>query len=183
MLLTISEQPVNTLEEMGIAEVSIARTTLGDVSRDIQSLGWHFNTNRRVTLLPTRHRKEIVLPANCLRADAVGGSAGTDVVQRGLRLYNKDKNTYQFDGPVVVDMVVFLPFDELIQPARSFILIKAARIFQQKLAGSQVIEQFTEKEEYAARAILEQAELENADYNILWHNSASRYPLARDYYI
>ena len=183
MLMAIHEQPVSSLDDDGVSDASIALHTLNEVSRAVQGSGWHFNTVRNVKLIPSDPQKELVLPRHCLRVDTVRGSARHNMVQRGLRLFNTTTNTFTFTSPVVVDMVLFLPFEELIQPVRDYIMIRATRRFQARVMGSQVIEHFTGSEEFQAKAILEQAELDNADFNYMTDNPLSWYIISRDRFI
>lgn len=183
MLMAIHEQPVNTLEDDGILELAIAKQTITEVSRAVQSRGWHFNTLTNVSLVPSDPDREIVLPWNTLRVDTVGCSRIVNVAQRGKKLFNIAKGTFKFENPVTVDMILFLPFDEIIQPAREYIMIKATRRFQARVMGSQVIEYFSEKEEIQAKSVLDQAEHENADYNFLMDNPLTRYTVQRDRYL
>ena len=48
LLTTIGEAPVNTLTGNQVTDVSIANQVLNEVSREVQSQGWHFNTEQRV---------------------------------------------------------------------------------------------------------------------------------------
>jgi hypothetical protein len=167
MLFTIGEQPVNTLEVSGVAEVAIARDTLQETSRDVQADGWHFNTEHGWQCLPDTEGY-IHLPRNCLHA--FDPSKRHDVMQRGFRLYDRRRHAYEFDGPLALSMVLFLPFEELNHPARRYIFIKAARRFQERTFGSQVIEQFTGREEIDAKGAFQAADAAAANYNILHDN-------------
>lgn len=180
MLLAIHEQPVASLEDDGILDLDIARHTLKEVSRSLQAAGWHFNTVRGARLFPAVPSKMILLPHNCLRVDTVRQDAHINVVQRGDRLFNVSANSFKFDNPVLVDMVLFLPIDEIIQPARDYIAIKATRRFQARVLGSQAVEYFTAQEEFQAKAVLEGVEVENLDCNYLHDNPLSWYTLSRD---
>lgn len=166
MLRAIGSSPVSTLENNGVVDAVIALQTLRDVSRDVQSQGWHFNSETNYPIAPTYPLPgELVLPANCLRVDPC--DPWTDLVQRGTRLYDPVNHTYAFDSAVKVDMVVLLGFEELPQYARRYIAIKAARIFQMSVVGSDTLDQGIVKEELKAHAAFRAAEAENADYNML----------------
>lgn len=178
MLLTIGEQPVNSLEGSGVLEAEVAKDSLQDASRDVQSRGWHFNTEEQVTLPPDRDGY-VYLPENCLRVDTVAYDKGVNVVQRGQRLYDKRNHTYKFTKPLILDMVVMLDFDELPQDARRYISIVAARRFQQRVAASPVLDSFTQQDELEARVTLYSSDAENADYNILTDTCPNRRTLAR----
>jgi hypothetical protein len=44
LLTTIGEAPVNTLTGNQVTDVTVAKQVLLEISREIQSQGWHFNT-------------------------------------------------------------------------------------------------------------------------------------------
>jgi hypothetical protein len=136
----------------------------------VQDTGWHFNTEIDWPLAPTVPDKNIPLPANCLRVDTMPRSRQFDVVQRGSRLYDRGNRTYAFEDTIYVKMVLLLPFAEMPQAARSYITIRAARIFQARSVGSQLLAAFTEADENTARAALRRADSVNADHNILTGN-------------
>ena len=50
MLTAIGESPVNTITSSTTTDVSIAIQILDNVSREVQSVGWHFNTDTNYLL-------------------------------------------------------------------------------------------------------------------------------------
>ena len=50
MLTAIGESPVNTITSSTTTDVSIAIQILDNVSREVQSVGWHFNTDTNYKL-------------------------------------------------------------------------------------------------------------------------------------
>jgi hypothetical protein len=170
ILAVIGESPISSLQEgAAVADAVLAQTTLSEVSRQVQTKGWHFNTDKGIKLLPSVGGN-IIIPSNCLRVDSVADSFGIDVAHRGNRLYNRTTHTYTFDGEITVDMVVLLPFDELPQAARHYITVKAARVFQARTVGSDALFQFSSVDERDALLDLKRAEGVNGDYNILTGN-------------
>lgn len=167
MLSAIGEAPVNTVEDNGVVDAVLARQILKSVNIEVQSRGWHFNTEKDFLLSPSYPNKEIYLPSNVLRVDTTADFADVDVVQRGLRLYDRRNHTYQFSKAIAVDMVLFLDFSELPEPACQYITLRASRIFQERVVGSQELSQFSLKDELRALVSLNDLEAENADYNIL----------------
>ena len=170
MLSAIGEAPVNTVEDNGVVDAVLARQILKSVNIEVQSRGWHFNTEKDFVLTPTYPEGEIHLPSNVLRVDTTEEYASVDVVQRGLRLYDRRNHTYQFDAALKVDMVLFLDFSELPEPACQYITLRASRIFQERVVGSPELSQFSLKDELRALVSLNDLEAENADYNILTDN-------------
>ncbi|MBX6334124.1 hypothetical protein IRY61_02150 [Candidatus Saccharibacteria bacterium] len=171
MLTTIGESPVNTVEDSGLLDVVIARQILHTTSREVQARGWHFNTEKNFPLQPTVDGT-IVLPDTVLRVDTVGEYSDIDVVVRGNRLYDRRNHTYTFKKPLNVDMVVLLPFEHLPEAARIYITIRASRIFQERVVGSETLSAFSRQDEIRALAALRDMDTETADYNVLKDNYA-----------
>jgi len=167
MLDAIGEAPVNSLTGTLPVDVRKAQNTLIEVNKEVQSEGWSFNTEINVTL--TRDgSNNISLSTDILRVDAnVSDHPSIDPIQRGLKLYDRKKNTFVFDEDLKCTVVYFRNFDEIPEPARRYINIKAARIFVDRLVGDQSLRSYTEQDETRARAILMETDLCNADHNIL----------------
>lgn len=169
MLSTIGEAPVNTVEDNGIVDAVIARQILRSTSREVQSRGWHFNTEKGFLLTPDSGGF-ITVPTTFLRVDTVDEFQDIDVVLRGNRLYDRRNHTFKFDKPIRVDAVLLLPFDELPEVAREYITIRAARIFQERVVGSDLLSSFSRNDEMRALVALQEMEADTADYNILTDN-------------
>ena len=171
ILSVIGESPISSLSEISsVADAVTAQSILSEVSRQVQTKGWHFNTEKEFELSPDVYSKEIVVPTNALRIDTMGDSRDVDVVQRGQRLYDRTRHTYQFETSLKCDIVIALPFTDLPQAARHYITIKAARIFQARTVGSEALYQFTSADERDAHLDLKRNEGITGDYNILTSN-------------
>jgi len=172
MLTTIGEAPVSSLENNGIADAAIAFQILQETSREVQARGWHFNTEVEFPLSPTFPEKTIVLPQNVLEVDTAGVDGYIEAVQRGNRLYNRKKNTYQFDRTVKVDMIIQLPFEDLPEYAKGYIAVRAARIFQRRVVGSAELDSYTAQHEVRMLVQMENAEARTADLNVFNDNES-----------
>ena len=64
-------------------------------------------------------------------------------------------------------MVYLRSFDELPEQARSYMTIKAARIFVDRLVSDQSLRTYTQEDEIRARSVLMETDLSNADHNML----------------
>lgn len=166
MLSVIGESPVNSVDTSGLADANTAYNILNFCSREVQLAGWHWNTEPNFPLTPTP-AGNLMLPANTLKVDTDGAYRDKDYIQRGTRLYDRFNHSYTFDHAVTVEIVLLLPFDEIPEAARSYITIRAARQFQERVVGSEVLSAFTQRDEFAAMAKLKDAEAETADFNIL----------------
>ena len=168
MLAAIGEAPVNSLTGQVPVDVRIAQSTLIEVNKRIQSEGWSFNTEIDVTLVRNQTTKQIELSTDILRIDAnIHQHPTIDPIQRGLKLYDRLNNRYEFDEDLICTVVYFRPFTELTEPARSYINIKAARVFVDRLVSDDGLRTYTEQDETRARAILMETDLANGDHNIL----------------
>lgn len=169
MLSTIGESPVNTVEDTGNVDVVIARQILQTASREVQARGWHFNTEINYTITPDSEGY-LVLPKTVLKVDTVYPDSSKDVVVRGSRLYDREKHTYVFTDAVKVDMTILLAFDELPEVARNYVTIRASRIFQERVVGSDTLHAFNSQDEARAMVSLMEYEADTADLNILSGN-------------
>ena len=169
MLSTIGESPVNAVEDTGNVDVVIARQILQTASREVQARGWHFNTEKNYTITPDSEGY-LVLPNAVLKVDTVYPDSSKDVVVRGSRLYDREKHTYVFTDAVKVDMTILLTFDELPEVARNYVTIRASRIFQERVVGSDTLHAFNSQDEARAMVSLMEYEADTADLNILSGN-------------
>ena len=166
ILLGIGEAPVNTLGS-GLQEAEIAEITLNNISREVQSLGWTFNTEIRYTL--SKNEAGIInLPSNCLKVDTITvlREYKTDVVERSRKLYDRITNSFVFTNDIETDIVVLLDFEDLPETARRYITLKAARKYQENILGSSTLSQLQADEETLALFALREAETEAGDYSI-----------------
>lgn len=165
MLEAAEEAPVTSLALAGLYPLDKAKAILSEASRTVQSVGWKFNTEYDFPL--TRAGDNTVsLPGNTLRFDPEY-ALGTNPVQRGLRLYDAYAHSYVFSKDVKGDIVFLLPWDELPQPARNYIAIRAARSFQGRSSVSESAYRYTAEDEQAALLALSDHEAEVGDHNML----------------
>jgi len=167
MLAAIGEAPINSLTDTLPVDARTAQNTLTEVNKEVQSEGWSFNTEIDVTL--TRDgSNQINLPINILRVDAnIHQHPTIDPIQRGLKLYDRQNNKYEFDEDLICTVVYYRDFNEITEQARRYINIKAARIFVDRLIGDQGLRTYTQEDETRARAILTESDYANADHNLL----------------
>ena len=167
MLAAIGEAPVNSLTGTVPVDVRLAQSTLTEVNKQVQSEGWSFNTELDVTLTRDANNN-VVLGTDVLRVDAqTHDHPSIDPIQRGLKLYDRKNNTFVFDENVKCTVVYFRSFDELPEQARSYMTIKAARVFIDRLISDQSLRTYTQEDEIRARSVLMETDLSNADHNML----------------
>ena len=168
ILSATGEAPVNSLTGSLPIDATQALSLLKEISREVQSAGWHFCSFYNYTLSLDVDSK-IPLATNIMRVDLdinKYSPATYNVIKRGGFLFNKKDNTYVFDKALDAKVVLYLPFDELPENARRYITIRAARIFQDRLLGANTLHGFGIVDEQNAMAILKQEEADTADHSI-----------------
>ena len=173
MLTAIGESPVNTITSSTTTDVSIAIQILDNVSREVQSVGWHFNTDTNY-LLAKNSSDQIVLPTNCLRVDNSNKDADLDLVERGRKLWDRENHTYTITKDIRVNITWFLEFTELPETARRYITIRAARIFQDRMLASETLHTFHQVDELTALSALKEHEGDTRDHSIFDNYSTYR---------
>jgi hypothetical protein len=169
MLTSIGEIPVSSITSATTNDVSIAIQILDHVSREVQSRGWFFNTDINYSLVPTNNN-QIVLPANALRVELAESSRLHNYVERNRKLYDRVNNTYTITGTVKVNIVFLLDFEELPEVARHYVMIRASRIFQDRMLVSAELHKFHEVDELQAYMNLKETEGDIGRHNILTGN-------------
>ncbi len=167
MLSAIGEAPVNSLEASSVTQdVSMAQRILTEVSREVQSHGWNFNRETEVPIVADNN-SNILLPTNAARIDVEPANAGTiEYIQRGGKLYNKTDQTYTITGTLKCTVVYMLDWEDLPQTARHYIMIRAARRYQDRVVGSSKHHDFNQQDEFQALVAFKDAETEGGDYTI-----------------
>jgi len=169
MLSTIGEAPVNSLTS-GLVDADTAETILNEVSRSVQAHGWNFNSEPDYTVAADTSGN-VVLPTEILRADLANSvtkyrSTKQEYVQRGNKMYDKIKHSFNIGTPLKLDVVVLLDFEVCPEVARRYVTVKAARIFQERVVGSDSLSAMNRNDEQEALFALREMEGDNGDYNI-----------------
>lgn len=177
MLSTIGEAPVNSLTS-GLVDAETAETILNEVSRSVQASGWNFNSEPNYTIA-ANISGEVRLPTEVIRADLADSetkfrSTKNEYVQRGNKMYDKIKHTYNIGAPLTLDVVVLLNYELCPEVARRYISVKAARIFQERVVGSDTLSAMNRNDEQEALFALREMEGDNGDYNIFDDRSTAR---------
>jgi hypothetical protein len=177
ILRNMGETPVNSLTGTLPIEASQAHDTLIEVSEDVQSAGWFFN--REYFSLAPDGNGFIYLPANTLSVQSVAENRGTPVEMRGGRLYNMTpfQSSFVFDAPMKLKIILGLEFTDLPSNARRYITLRAARVYQARELGDQVLLQEDSQEERQAHAELHAEQLRREPASLL--SSPSVYGIAR----
>lgn len=169
-LMAIGGAPVNALDTPGNKDASIARLTLNNLSRKVQSKGWYFNQELSYPLTADSSTGKIALPANCI--STATADEKYRVVERGGFLYDLDNRTDVFPAgtTVNVDITFMFPFENLPQVARSYIALAAAQTFQSNIVGATDLNALLDSQVKWAYALLVAADTRSKRPNVLTSN-------------
>ena len=175
MLATIGEAPVNSITGTLPLDASLAKNTLNEINREVQSAGWHFNMRYDYTLSLDTDNK-IPLADNIMRVDLNPNKYSVtefDIIKQGSFLFNKKGNTFTFDQALDAVVTLYLDFTDLPENARRYITLRASRIFQDRTIGGNTLHRYASVDEANALALLKQEETQTANHNIF--NNYSTY--------
>jgi len=189
MLAGIGEAPIAALPATR-ADGQMAESVLDETTREVLSMGWHFNTE--VKTLTRDIDGKVAVPTDYAKIDLYDESLSRldyEIVVRydstgagAMRLYNKahNKNTFVLDIDPKCEIVYYQDFDKIPETARRYIMIKSARVFQDRIAGAPTVHQFQMQDEIMALAALRDQEATDSDYTIFDGWAAGRVVMRRN---
>ena len=164
LLTNIGQAPTITLDTTN-PQVSMAQRVLDEVSMDVQTEGWVFNSEPGYPFHPDLKTKYIYIPENVIRLDAPASTL-LDVIVRDGKLYDRIAHTNLWTCSQFLDVVWGTKWNDLPQNARHYITIRSANLFAMRATGSHEVAKYSEREESAARASLIEWETQQGDYSI-----------------
>lgn len=153
MLSGIGESPINSLNEL-TSDVSMARNILLETSKELQLEGFSWNTEDDYPLTPDA-KGTIKLHPSIIRVH-FREPTDRELVVRGSQVYDRTNHTFAFPPEIKVRCTItqLLPFEQLPEAARRYVTIRALRVFQERVVGSQVLSTYQLRDEARARALL-----------------------------
>ena len=180
ILSTIGEAPLSTLTGSLPVDGTTAKNILNEISREVQSAGWHFNTQYKVDLTRDANNK-IPVGTDVVRVELNNryDKSSYDVVQRGTYLFNLAKNSETFDQDFTENTLIYLlQFEDLPEQARRYITIRSARVFHDRTLGANTLHKFSSEDEAKSLSVMKQAETATGD-NTIFDSDLQKYIVNR----
>ena len=155
-----------------VDEANQAYNVLQRIDREIQSGGLHCNVERRVVLSPVAN--EITIDSDILRVDP-SNYRYPEICMRDDKLYNLTDQTSTFTSDVTVDLVRQIPFEDLPEHVRRYIVIRSTRVFVLRYTRDTELYQALREDELHARQQFNTGEIQNSDTNMLDGYPANRF--------
>ena len=159
ILGAIGQSPVTSLVYDN-PEISLIYNLLRDANVDVQSEGWHFNTEKHVTYTPDATTGKIVIGSDILKMDVTEGWSKKkyDVVRRDGNLYDKYDHTDDWSDvtEILLDITKLISFNDLPQVFKRYITYRASRVAATQLvANPQLVQLLAQNEAFSRAALLE----------------------------
>jgi len=167
LLSIIGEAPVSSITGNTGVDVSIALQILDETNVEVQSRGWHFNTEAEVKLALDQNSK-IPVGSNVIQIDTSKDyRTEYDITFRNGFLYDLKNKTDVFTSDPQVDKVLVQQFEHIPEYARRYIVVKASRRFAARYIGASELVKLANLDEQEAHVAFEAADSRAMDANIL----------------
>ena len=169
ILGAIGQSPVTSIVKDN-PEIGFIYNLLRDANVDVQTEGWHFNTERHVTYTPDSVTNKIAIGNDILQMDVTDGwvSRKYDVVRRGGFLYDKLDHTDDWSDTtsILLDIVRLISFEDVPPVFRRYIVYRAARVAASQLVANPQLVQLITQQEQLARAAAQEYECNQGNHNM-----------------
>jgi hypothetical protein len=156
--------PVNTIDTPTNLSASLVVQLLDAEQRRVLVQGWHFNTEFEVGLEVDINTGTIPVGAATLRCEVPDMPW---VVMRGLKLYDRNAHSDQFEEGVTAKVVKWIVWDELSEEAKTLITAQAALRFAATHKPSNDVALGLLRDDMVfALAALQESDAEDANYSI-----------------
>ena len=188
ILGSIGQSPITTLQASGGVdplanpEISFIKNLLDQVNRDVQTSGWHFNTQHRVKQSPDANGNYVV-PQNSILYDISDGQIDrdTDVTKIDGKLYDLVHQTDVFTKDYYFDIITLYKFADVPPAIQRYIIARAAMRAATQLVSNADLVKLLQVEEEQAKANALNYETEQGDYNFMGWPAESKYRAYQPY--
>ena len=184
ILGAIGQSPLTTLtlNDNGAfdnPEVALIYNLLRDANVDVQSEGWHFNTEKHVPYQPDSITGKIVIANDILKMDVSEGweKRQYDVVKKDGNLYDKFDHTDNWSDHTSIDLDItkLIPFEDIPTPFQRYITYRASRVAATQLVANPQLVQLLAQQEALSRAAIMEYETTQANYTMFGFPEDSSY--------
>ena len=172
ILGAIGQSPVTSIDKTN-PEIGFIYNILRDSNVDLQSEGWHFNTERHVKYTPqdVGGVKKIAIGNDILKMDVSDGwsKRNYDVVKRNGYLYDKYDHTDDWDeltDGIDLDIVRLISYEDLPEVFKRYIIYKAAVRAATQLVGNPQLAQLLAQQEALSRAAIMEYECNQGNHTM-----------------
>ena len=182
ILGSIGQAPITSLQASGgidplaNPEISFVKNLLDEVSKDVQTIGWTFNSEYKVKKSPDAQGNYVV-PSNAILYDISNGQIdrSTNVVKRDGKLFDTINQTDVFSGEYYFDIVTLYPFQDVPPAIQRYIIARASMRAATQLVSNADLVKLLQVEEEQARANAMEFETQQGDHNFMGFDQQTNY--------
>jgi len=165
ILGAIGQSPISSLTFEN-PEVAFIFNLLRDSNVDVQSEGWHFNTENHVEFTPVND--EITIADNILKLDVSDdwSSREYDVINKNGKLYDKLDHTQTWTEAIDLDVVYLYEFENIPIVFRRYITYRASRMAATQLVANPELVKLLSSQEALARAACMEYECNQGNHSM-----------------
>tara|TARA_A100001388_G_C28690017_1_gene460821 strand:- start:400 stop:1044 length:645 start_codon:yes stop_codon:yes gene_type:complete len=168
--ITQLKDPVTGAITNANPEIQFIYNLLKDASIDVQSEGWHFNTESHVEFQVDATTNKVTIPADVVKLDLHDNwrSRTYNFVRRGGFLYDKQTHTDEFPDveKFVLDVTKIYEFEDLPPVFRRHITYRASRMAATQLVANPQLVQLLQAQEGLSRASLMEYECNQGNHSM-----------------
>ena len=165
ILGAIGQSPISSLTFEN-PEVAFIFNLLRDSNVDVQSEGWHFNTENHVAFTPVDD--VITIADNILKLDVSDdwSSREYDVINKNGKLYDKLDHTDKWTEEIDLDVVYLYEFEKIPLVFRRYITYRASRMAATQLVANPELVKLLSQQEALARAACMEYECNQGNHSM-----------------
>ena len=181
ILGSIGQSPITSLTASGgidplaNPEISIIVNILSETNKNVQAMGWHFNSEEGIEVSPDS-AGNFVVPADAIAYDVSDGQSDrfVDVVRRNGKIYDLVTKTDVFESDMKFDKVTLVRFDDVPPAIQRYIIARAAVRAASQLVSNTELVKLLKQEETQTQAAAMEYECQHSDANYMgWPNESS----------
>ena len=184
ILGSIGQSPVTNITGNSLQnpEIAFVVNLLGEVNKDVQTIGWTFNTEHKVKKSPDAQGNYVV-PTNAILYDISDGQIdrATNVVKKDGKLYDTINQTDVFTVEYYFDIVTLYPFTDVPPAIQRYIIARASMRAATQLVSNADLVKLLQVEEQQARANAMEFETEQGDHNFMGFPQQTTYRAYQPY--
>ena len=185
ILGSIGQSPITSLttgNALQNPEISFIYNLLQEVNKDVQTTGWHFNTQTKVKRSPDANGNYIV-PVDAILYDISDGQIdrNRDVVRRNGKLYDLVHQTDVFTQDFYFDIITLLPFTDLPPAIQRYVIARASVRAAVQLVSNADLVKLLKMEEEQTKANALNYETEQGDNSFFGFPQESNYRAYQPY--
>ncbi len=184
ILGSIGQSPITALSLTSLQnpEIGFVKNLLDEVSKDVQTTGWHFNTQHRVKRSPDANGN-YKIPVNAILFDISDGQIdrSRDVIRKNGKLYDNVHQTDVFTQDFYFDIISLLPFEDLPPQIQRYIIARASVRAAVQLVSNADLVKLLKMEEEQAKANALNYETEQGDNSFMGFPQETTYRAYQPY--